>query len=106
MLKNTVIATGGGTPCFFDNMDFIKKNGLSIYIRMSIPELVQRLKKIKKKRPLLKDVPPARLESYIREQIAVREPYYTRADHILDGPVITPQQLAGIAELAGLISPS
>jgi len=56
-LDRTVIATGGGTPCFFGNMDFIKRHGISIYIRMTVPELAERLQQVKKKRPLLKDVP-------------------------------------------------
>lgn len=86
-LDDTIIATGGGTPCTDENIRFIKSQGISIYIRMKIEDLVVRLKNIKKKRPLLKNVSLENLEQYIRNQITEREPFYLQADHIVTGPV-------------------
>ena len=60
---DAIIATGGGTPCFFDNMDFIKRNGISVYLKMSPESLVDRLSGIRKKRPLLKDKTKQELQS-------------------------------------------
>jgi len=85
-LENTIIATGGGTPCSEENMEFIKSQGVSIYIRMDTKELYSRLKNVKKKRPMIKDVPTTGLENFIIEQLKVREPFYLRADYIIDGP--------------------
>jgi len=85
-LENAIVATGGGAPCFFDNMDFILKTGTSFYLRMAVPELMKRIKVIKKKRPLLTEVDSARLETYVTDKLREREPYYLRANYILNGP--------------------
>jgi shikimate kinase len=93
-LRDTIIATGGGTPCTDENMSFIKSQGISIYIRMNAHDLFTRLKSIKKKRPLLKDIPGDKLEQFIRDQVEEREHYYLQADHIIDGPVNNVEKLA------------
>ncbi|MFH0755804.1 MAG: shikimate kinase [Bacteroidota bacterium] len=85
-LENIVIATGGGAPCFFDNMEFILKSGRSLYLRMEVQELMSRIVGIKKKRPLLKDIEPSRLETYVKNQLAEREYYYLQANYVFDGP--------------------
>jgi len=86
---DAVIATGGGIPCFFDNMDIIKKNGISIYLKMNLISLVDRLSVIKKKRPLLKNIATPELESYIRAQLVEREMFYSQADYTVDVEIIT-----------------
>ncbi len=85
-LENVVIATGGGAPCFSDNMDFILKSGKSIYLKIDFPLLMNRINGIKKKRPLIKDIASSSLEDYIKDQLAEREPCYLRANYIFDGP--------------------
>jgi shikimate kinase len=77
---DAIIATGGGTPCYFDNMDVIKRNGISIYLKMDLIPLIDRLAGLRKKRPLLKNKTTTELESFIRTQLAEREPYYSQAD--------------------------
>ncbi|MFZ4520391.1 MAG: shikimate kinase [Bacteroidales bacterium] len=84
-MEDIVISTGGGTPCFFDNMDFIKYSGTSIYLYWTVPALVQRLRMVKRKRPLLKDVPPSDLEDKVIVHLAQRELFYTRADYTVQG---------------------
>jgi shikimate kinase len=86
-LEDTIIATGGGTPCSAENMEFIRKNGTSIYLRMKVMELAHRLRQIKRQRPLLKNVPPGELLSFITKQLEEREPFYLKADHIVEAPV-------------------
>lgn len=98
-LDNAIIATGGGTPCSEENIGFIKSHGVSIYIRMTVKDLFNRLKSIKKKRPLLKDLPIERLEQFISEQLEERAPWYLQADYIIDGPVNDPANLADLADL-------
>ncbi len=87
--QDAIIATGGGTPCFFDNIDVIKRNGISIYLKTDIISLVNRLAIVRKKRPLLKDKTTSELESYIRTQITEREPFYSQADFTVDAEKIT-----------------
>jgi len=82
LTDNLVVSTGGGTPCFFDNMEFITKNGVSVYLRMTSRELASRLKNVKKKRPLLKELSPEGLEEWISAQLLSREPFYLRANYI------------------------
>lgn len=86
-LDNTIIATGGGTPCTEDNIRFIKTHGISIYIRMDISDLTARLKMVKRKRPLIKDIPTEDLEKFVRNQLVEREHFYLQADHVVDGPL-------------------
>jgi shikimate kinase len=97
-LENTIISTGGGVPCFFDNMDFILASGQSIYLRMQAHELVTRIKGIKKKRPLLKDIDPANMESVITNKLKEREPYYLRANYLFDGPDYPLEEILRILE--------
>lgn len=52
--KNIVIATGGGTPCFFNNIDLINQNGISVYLKFNPGILASRLSNDKGKRPLIK----------------------------------------------------
>jgi len=78
----TVISTGGGTPCFRDNMEIIRKAGTSVYLRYTPAELTERLKKIKKQRPLLKGRDPARLGEWITGHLEEREKFYLRANYI------------------------
>jgi shikimate kinase len=92
-LEDYVISTGGGTPCFFDNMEFIKQAGTSIYLEWEVPALVRRLKMVKRKRPLLKEIPPAGLESKVAEHLSQREFYYHQADFIISGEDIEPEDI-------------
>ncbi len=95
-LDNAIIATGGGTPCTDENIGFIKSQGISIYIRMTARDLFDRLKRVKKKRPLLKNLPIESLEQFIGEQLAEREPYYLQADYIIDGSLNDPVIMADL----------
>jgi shikimate kinase len=82
--ENVVISTGGGLPCFFDNMDSMQKAGLTVYLKTSAPELASRLATARQKRPLVKGKSREELELYVAETLALREPFYLRADIILN----------------------
>lgn len=79
-----VIATGGGTPCFFENMEWMKKHGLTIYLKASPNLLVTRLKGEKKMRPLLAALSDEELVSFIASRLPERSQFYEKADLILD----------------------
>lgn len=78
--EDVVISLGGGTPCFFDNMDIVKRAGKSVYLKPDEDVLLIRLIQGKHKRPLLADKSNDEILQVIREQLAWREPYYMRAD--------------------------
>ena len=90
-LPNAIVSTGGGTPCFFRNIDFMKMNGVCIYLRVNPRILAERLLNVKRKRPLLKQVAPAEMESMVRKQLDEREPYYLQADHVIDAQSVSPE---------------
>ncbi len=77
-----VIACGGGTPCFLDNMDWILADGLSIFLDTPIPMLLERLKPELEKRPLLQGKNEEELSLFLEEKIAERLPFYRRANII------------------------
>ena len=60
-----VISAGGGTPCFFNNIEFMKKNGKVIWLNTSVDMLQQRLIKERVSRPVIRNVGEAELKSFI-----------------------------------------
>ena len=82
---NLVLSCGGGTPCYYDNMEFIKENGVSIYIKLNEKSLSDRLIKSKTKRPLIEGLSLETLQGKIGEMLDIREHYYSMADIVVDG---------------------
>jgi len=75
-----VIATGGGAPCFKDNMELIKSQGKSIYLRTPTKLLASRLSNERAKRPLIANLAEDDLEGYIENKLQERSPYYEQAE--------------------------
>ena len=80
-----MIATGGGTPCFFDNMKWINENGTSVYLQLHAGSLYHRIAPSKEKRPLIKELSDIDLMDFIMTQLATRERFYKQAHHIIKG---------------------
>lgn len=79
-----VLALGGGTPCFGNNMDIIlQATPYVIYLKYNYLSLTQRLLKEKHKRPLIADLEDDALEEFIRKHLFERNPYYSQAKHII-----------------------
>lgn len=78
--ENKIIATGGGTPCYLNNMEWIKNNGISIYLNLNHKSLFHRLKNAKENRPLIKDLDNNQLSHYIITNLNKRKKYYSQAD--------------------------
>lgn len=74
-----IIATGGGTPCFFDNMDWMNRTGTTVFLDVSTDLLVQRLWPGRAKRPLIKDLSAEALAAFIDARLAARRPFYEQA---------------------------
>ena len=82
--EDIVLSCGGGTPCFFDNMEYLNQQGDVIWLKADAEVLYKHLLMGKTERPLLKGKSPEELISFIREQLALREPFYCKAKHMLD----------------------
>lgn len=84
-VSKVVISTGGGTPCFGGNMDYMLNSGLTIYLKMSPAQLNSRLINAPEERPLITNIDKTRLEDFIIEKLAQRETWYNKAEIIFDG---------------------
>ena len=82
--EDVIISCGGGTPCFFDNMDYMNQQGQVIYLKADPEVLYKHLLMGKTERPLLKGKSPEELIAFIRQQLEQREPFYTKAAFTLD----------------------
>lgn len=80
----TIVSTGGGTPCFFDNMNWIKSNGKSIYLKASPGFLFSRIKDSPNIRPLFSGMEEIEIQAAILDLLTKREVFYEQADHIVD----------------------
>ena len=84
--EDVVLACGGGTPCFFDNMEYLVGQGDVVYLRGTPEVLFRHLKMGKGVRPLLLGKNDEELLQYIKENVKKREEYYMKANHIVDIP--------------------
>ena len=82
--ENVVLSCGGGTPCFFDNIDYMNRQGQVVYLKASPEVLYAHLRMGKSVRPLLLDKTPEQVRTFIVEQLAYREQFYSKARHTLD----------------------
>lgn len=86
-VDNTIISLGGGTPCYFDTMDslLLNENVTTIYLKVSIPVLVSRLKKEKAKRPLVAHIDTDELlTEFIGKHLFERNTFYSRAEYTIN----------------------
>ena len=90
---NTIVSLGGGTPCFYDNMDIIKHSGFSIYLKMPVGMLVSRLINAKVKRPLIQEMNKEELFQFVEQQLSEREKYYLKSDISVDGSKLKINQI-------------
>ena len=81
--EDVIISCGGGTPCFFDNMDYLNQQGDVVYLKATPDVLYKHLLMAKVERPLLKGKSPEELIAYIAEHLKEREPFYSKARYTL-----------------------
>ena len=74
-----VIACGGGTPCFLDNMDYLNGKGVTVFIEASTPVLISRLQQENTNRPLVAGKSDDEIRSHVLEQLCARLPDYMKA---------------------------
>lgn len=78
-LENVVISTGGGTACYFDNMDWMNQHGLTVFLRISQKAVVDRLLHAKRKRPLAEGKTESELTEFVNRHYTERLPFYEQA---------------------------
>lgn len=86
--ENIVLACGGGTPRFFDNMAYMNSVAETYYLQASPDTICQHLAVSKGERPLLKDKSPDELHTFVSAQLEERSPFYEQAHHTLNVDVL------------------
>lgn len=86
--EDVLISTGGGAPCFFDNMEFMNEAGTTVYLKVSVEELAKRLETCKTTRPVLKGRSGNELRAFIGESLEKRTPHYMTASIVFDAEVM------------------
>lgn len=87
--ESFVMACGGGAPCFFNNIDYMKSRGTTVWIHCTTDSLYNRLVKEKEQRPLLKAIPDEELKAFIIKKYADRKIFYQQAAVILNDEELT-----------------
>ena len=93
--ENTIIATGGGAPCYFNNMAWMNETGKTVYLSLEPKALANRLENAKVQRPLIKGLSGEELVNFIKLKLGSREPFYHEAQFIVSGTDLTAERLSG-----------
>jgi len=81
---NSIVACGGGLPCYNDNIKYINKNGVSIYLYADANNIFKRIKKDITNRPLINDMKKKDLKSYIKSKVRERSEIYKKANFTIN----------------------
>ncbi|OFY35698.1 MAG: hypothetical protein A2W91_14050 [Bacteroidetes bacterium GWF2_38_335] len=92
--ENLVISTGGGTPCHFNNMDFMNSSGKTIYLKADSGSIASRLKNSGEKRPLISGKNHEELIEFIENKLAEREVFYSKAEYQISALDLTAIKLS------------
>ncbi len=87
--KGYLIACGGGTPCFYNNMELMNQGGATIYLKASKEYLFDRLKASRSSRPLIATMNNVELKEFIAKTVDAREPFYNKATKVINVETIT-----------------
>lgn len=91
--NNCIIGLGGGTPVYYNNMEIINHNSITIYLRATIKTLFERLSKQKEKRPLIAKISDEDLPEFIAKHLFERNIFYNKAQYIIDTDNKTPEEI-------------
>jgi shikimate kinase len=93
-----ILSCGGGTPCFFNNIEFMKRNGKVLWLNTSIDILKERLLKERLARPLIRAIGDVQLKAYIIRKLSERKIYYEQADVMVNEENISLEPLAELLQ--------
>ncbi len=91
--ENFILSCGGGTPCFFNNIEFMKKSGKVVWLNTSVEVLKERLLKERMSRPLIREVDDEELKRFIIRKLSERKMYYEQADVMVNEESISLEEL-------------
>ena len=100
VVNKLVVACGGGTPCFHNNMQWMNENGTTIWLQPDVDELVARLKRGKYKRPLIANLDDAELKDFVLKKMDERKPFYSLAKHHIQGDNILLEKMTQLFQHA------
>lgn len=90
--EDVVISCGGSTPLYFNNMQYMNSQGITIWLDSSIPVLFRRLKVARSGRPLISSMNDTQLEQYIGEELARRNPFFSKAAFRYSGDMLESEE--------------
>ena len=91
---NIVVACGGGTPCYYNNMELMNNNGNTVYLKMSADSLVSRLMDAKDVRPIIANKSEKELRAFVTRQLEKREDFYHQSQYVVKGKDLNVDELA------------
>ena len=103
--EDVIISTGGGTPCFFDNMDYMNGRGQTVFLDVHLDILFNRLRVATHQRPILQGKTDEELRAFIADALEKRAPFYVQARYRFDaGHLESRRQIAGsVQQLRSLL---
>lgn len=103
--EDVVISCGGGTPCFFDNMEYMNAQAETIYLKASPDVICSHLKMSLNERPLLRGKSDDEMLAFVRQQMAQRDAFYSKAKHTFSVDVLDSREKirASIEQIQNLL---
>jgi shikimate kinase len=98
-LQNYIIACGGGTPCFNNNMEWMNNHGTTVYLKATPEEILKRVINEQDKRPVIKNIPQPELLAFIEKKLKERASFYEQATHIFPVATLTIQTINQLLKL-------
>ncbi|MGB0422799.1 MAG: shikimate kinase [Flavobacteriales bacterium] len=98
-LENVVISTGGGAPCFYDNMSVMNEKGITIYLEMDVMSIAYRLQHSNDPRPLVLGKSSEELESFVRFHLEERKEFYEEAQIKFNALGFNPKKLEQLIDI-------
>lgn len=92
-LDNVVVSTGGGTPCFYNNIEIMNSGGIAIYLKHKPEVLFSRLRYAQNERPLIKGKSETELMDFIKLKLKEREPFYSKAKYVIEAKDLKSEDL-------------
>ncbi len=96
--QTCIVACGGGTPCFNNNLAWMNEQGKTIYLKASLPTILQRVLLEQDKRPLLKKMNTAELQFFIEQKLKEREVFYNAASICLQGDELNEDMIFALVD--------
>ena len=92
--KNIILSLGGGTPCYYNNIDSINEKTISVFLKTNVKTLAQRLSSEKDKRPLIQNISNEDLPEFIAKHLFERNPFYNQAKITMNTDNLSAREIA------------